>query len=427
LLNKYIDTAKRELSINYKNLNKIEIDNIGLITAIRLIKIDKLFPLLVDNLIEEIYIDSFDDYVYLDHQKFNRCRTKIHLDEKEFESLKTLLRLTSTKRLDLSNPSVKCIIQNVFFNCRFTLDVYPIQRNGFSLDIRKMNKRIFTLPELIYRKMLSSEIASFLYFCVINRLNITIVGETNTGKTTLMNSLDLLAPKQFRKVYVEEAPESLSQNGYDLHQLKYHVDPNNRNLSISSKTGQIYKLLHRNPDIIYLGEILNTEEATAMFHCLSAGLVGFQTIHARGISSLLNRWKYHFKIDNSCLRDLDIILILRKKNNRMVYQILELEVENNIIRKNEIFRYNPNTLSWDLIADIDRLRCLKRLMLSSYEYKNLKKELAFYKKIFEYFVSERNWNIIDQINVFHKFYTNIYKTKSTESHVNWDQLAEKLK
>lgn len=73
-------------------------------------------------------------------------------------------------------------------------------------------------------------------------------------------------------------------------------------------------MLHRSPDLIYLGEILTQEEAEAMFHCLSAGLTGFQTIHANSLESLINRFLSHFNIDQTCLNDLDL-LVLMKKNS----------------------------------------------------------------------------------------------------------------
>ena len=101
---------------------------------------------------------------------------------------------------------------------------------------------------------------------------------------------------------MENVIESLNQSKFNRHQLKYQVDSLAEGKEqIYSKQNQIKKLLHRTPDIIYLGEILTKEEAEAMFHCLAAGLKGFQTIHSNDINSLLNRFLYHFKIDLSCL------------------------------------------------------------------------------------------------------------------------------
>ena len=68
--------------------------------------------------------------------------------------------------------------------------------------------------------------------------------------------------------------------------------------------------------MIILGEILSKLETVALFHCLSAGLRGFQTTHASSIQGLINRWLIHFQIDKTCLNDLDIIVMMRKIGNK---------------------------------------------------------------------------------------------------------------
>ncbi|MBD3211127.1 MAG: hypothetical protein GF311_00850, partial [Candidatus Lokiarchaeota archaeon] len=315
---------------------KFDIPNItkkklALLVAIRMINLDKIFPLLLDDYIEEIFLDSPDDKIYLNHQKFGRCRTAIIFSKSEIDRIKTLFRLYSGKRLDYSNPNLKFVLKNKFFYCRFTCDIFPINSKGFSLDIRKLNKDIFTIQDLLKNETINSKIASFLYFCVLKNINITVTGRTDSGKTTLINSLDLHTPKEFRKIYIENAIESLDQLLYGKHQLKFKVNSLSDSIDIQNKkSGQIKKLLHRTPDLIYLGEILTKEECDAMFHCLSVGLRGFQTIHSNDINSLINRFLYHFQIEKSCLNDLDILILMKKDKNgrRKVVSINQIIYEN---------------------------------------------------------------------------------------------------
>jgi len=263
LINVYKDKVLIYLDLKYK-LSHREKEKIAYITALYKLNLEKIFPLLVDDLIEEIFLDSPNEKIYINHQKFGRCRTEIEFDLKDIERLKTFLRIYSGKRLDYSNPSIKVVIKNKYFYCRFAIDVEPIQINNFALDIRKLNKNILTIQDLLKNGTLNPTIASFLYILILRRVNITVTGETDTGKTTLINALDLLTPKEFRKIYVENVIESLNQSEYGRHQLKYKVDSlqgqSNHQLS---KQDQIKKLLHRTPDIIYLGEILTKDEAEA--------------------------------------------------------------------------------------------------------------------------------------------------------------------
>ena len=52
-------------------------------------KIDEIFPLLLDNYIEEIFMDSIDDYIYINHQVYGRCRTLIQVRLETVNALKT--------------------------------------------------------------------------------------------------------------------------------------------------------------------------------------------------------------------------------------------------------------------------------------------------------------------------------------------------
>ncbi|MFX1461704.1 MAG: ATPase, T2SS/T4P/T4SS family, partial [Promethearchaeota archaeon] len=187
----------------------------------------------------------------MNHQKFGRCRTGLNLNSKQIERVKTLFRLYSGKRLDFTNPTIKFVIKNKYFYCRFAIDIEPIQINNFALDIRKLNKNVLTIQDLLKKRTLDPSIAAFLYFSILRRKNITVTGETDTGKTTLINALDFLTPKEFRKIYVEDITESLNQYEYGKHQLKYMVDPSEESLiERYSKSNQIKTLLHRTPDLI---------------------------------------------------------------------------------------------------------------------------------------------------------------------------------
>ncbi|MBY9019767.1 MAG: type II/IV secretion system ATPase subunit [Candidatus Lokiarchaeota archaeon] len=364
LISVYEINAKRYLISKYK-LSENEIESISFVSALHKLKLEKVFPLLVDDHIEEIFLDSPKEKIYINHQKFGRCRTDITLDLKDIERLKTFLRLYSGRRLDFSNPSIKVVIKNKYFYCRFSIDVGPIQLHDFALDIRKLNKNIYTIQDLLKNGTLNHTISAFLYFLILRRVNITITGETDTGKTTLINALDLLAPKEFRKIYVENVIESLNQSEYQRHQLKYQVDSLEDQLTNqASKQNQIKYLLHRTPDIIYLGEILTKEEAEALFHCLAAGLKGFQTIHSNNIDSFLNRIIHHFKIHVSCLSDLGLLILMKKnRQRRMITSIVEMKkkkVEANKIY-NTLFKFEPNLKDWSASKTLYESNLVKQI------------------------------------------------------------------
>jgi flagellar protein FlaI len=402
---------------------------IGFLAAIKKLNLDKLLPLLIDDFIEEIFLDSPKDEIYINHQIYGRCRTKIRFNLKELDRIKALIRLYSGKRLDFKNPIIKFVIKNKYFYCRFSIDVEPIHIDNFALDIRKLNKNIFSIQDLLKNSTLDPLMAAFLYFNILRRRNITVTGETDTGKTTLINALDLLTPKEFRKIYVENITESLDQVEFGKHQLKYKVDSlEDSIIEKFSKSNQIKTLLHRTPDVIYLGEILTKEEAEAMFQCLAAGLRGFQTIHSKNVASLMNRFLYHFNINKSCLNDLDIIILMKKKHfERKVIGIFEINKSDTskIGLFNSIFEYNPQADNWLLTKSLNETN----ILLDIKKYEDLTNEkfstiIQLYREIFEFLLNSEKIANVELINFFHKI--SYYSSISLESLIQfWNNWKKK--
>ncbi|MFX1418490.1 MAG: ATPase, T2SS/T4P/T4SS family [Promethearchaeota archaeon] len=425
LIKIYKEEALKQLNSKYKFSKSVN-KKIGFLTALKKLNLDKLFPFLIDDFIEEIFLDSPKDYLYINHQKFGRCRTQVGFNSKEIERIKALIRLYSGQRLDYRNPIIKFVIKNKYFYCRFSIDVEPIQINNFALDIRKLNKNILNIQDLLKNKTLDPLIAAFLYFIIIRRKNITVTGETDTGKTTLINALDLITPKEFRKIYVENVIESLNQFVYGKHQLKYKVDSLEDSITEKhSKSNQIKNLLHKTPDIIYLGEILTKEEAEAMFHCLAAGLRGFQTIHSKNIDSLINRFLYHFNINKSCLNDLGLIILMKKINSvRKIVGIFEICNHFDSISKfyNSIFEYDPKINNWVLNKSLYETN----VIIDTRKYEDISKEDFFlyinlYKEIFEILLKITKINNIELIELFNNisFYSLDSITKLNQFWKNW--------
>ncbi|MFX1377771.1 MAG: ATPase, T2SS/T4P/T4SS family [Promethearchaeota archaeon] len=417
LIEFYENESLKVLKSKFEFSNSVS-KKIGFLTAIKKLNLDKLFPLLIDDFIEEIFLDSPKDQIYINHQLYGRCRTNIIFNLKELDRIKALIRLYSGKRLDFKNPIIKFVIKNKYFYCRFSIDIEPIQINNFALDIRKLNKNIFNIQDLLKNETIDPLIAAFLYFNLLRRRNITVTGETDTGKTTLINALDLLTPKEFRKIYVENITESLNQIEFGKHQLKYKVDSLEESIIEKySKSNQIKTLLHRTPDIIYLGEILTKEETEAMFQCLAAGLRGFQTIHSKNINSLMNRFLYHFKINKSCLNDLDIIILMKKNySERKIVGIFEINKYNKSKGKlfNTIFEYNPQTDKWTLKKALNETNIF--LDIKKYEDLTMDKFLyliKIYNEIFDFLLKSEKIDNFQLIEFFHRI--SYYSTISLDA------------
>ncbi|MHA2077046.1 MAG: ATPase, T2SS/T4P/T4SS family [Candidatus Thorarchaeota archaeon] len=285
-----------------------------------------LLPILLDDLVEEVYLDHPGACVYFDHQRLGRCDTAITFSESDVPKIVTMIRAESNLHLDRSNPSLKMDLQILAASLRFSVSIPPLSPDGLHLEIRRARNRPFTVTDLIDNDTITPELASILLLAVACRFNITITGGPGTGKTTLLNALDLTTPRWWRKIYIEDAVESRNQEMH--HQIRFRVDPVDEQLGKSDKSNEIVKCLHRSPDYLILGEIQTAEHSNALFQAIAAGLRTLQTCHSSSSSSLVSRWKLNHGIQNASLAMMDLIVTLERpipgESNRRVKEIVEI-------------------------------------------------------------------------------------------------------
>ena len=286
----------------------------------------RIFPILLDEMTEEVYMDGPNCPLYFDHQKMGRCITPSIFDETEVPRIVTFLRSESNLHLDRSNPSLKMELDLFGTILRVSASVPPLSSDGLSFEIRRARQQPFTIINLIDNNTITREAAAILLLAITSRLNITITGGPGTGKTTLLNALDSVTPRWWRKVYIEDAIES--RMIHDHHQVRLQVDPVDEHQKRLNKSEEIIKCLHRSPDYLVLGEIQTVEHSAALFQAVAAGLHSIQTCHSDSAASLISRWILGHNIERSNLGLMDLIVTLERpkpgESIRRVKEIVEI-------------------------------------------------------------------------------------------------------
>ncbi|MGQ9513530.1 MAG: ATPase, T2SS/T4P/T4SS family [Thermoproteota archaeon] len=356
----------------------------------------KYYALLVDDRVNEFYLDAPSFKAYLDHEKWNRCLTNIRLNKDDVEHFVTHLRRETNQRLDYSIPSIKADLLCADFNVRASIDASPLTRDGTAIDVRRYRREPMTILDLISNRTLSIEATAFILFSFIFRRSMSVVGEPNSGKTTLVNAIDLCAPSWWRKVTIEDVVESVSQLKYGRHQLRIQVDPLEQGPSSRLKSVETTRLLHRNPTYVLLGEVQTAEHSKALFQALASGLRVVHTVHASSSEGLIRRFLIQHNVSKEDLKSIELIILIKNFMGfrglwRKVTRISELVFENDdqpVV--NDIFRYDFEADELLPLCDLYQSNIVKRIL----EEYPLKKEdiggiLSLYKKFLESLVSGR--------------------------------------
>jgi pilus assembly protein CpaF len=295
-----------------------------------------------DDRVTELFVDSDTSPVYLDHTVAGRCETNIVLTERERDALETHLDTFSGYTLDFKTPSLKNDLVIGGAILRISLDVEPVCVNRFALDVRRLNVSTLSMDQLIRLGVISGEAAAVLVGWLESGGNITVIGETGTGKTTLLNALDEQVERRLRRLYIEDAVETRDLLSRGYHQMKVKVDPFERGGDSSrTKESEIVKALHRSPDVVILSEIQSEEHSRAFFQALASGARGIQTFHASTIEQALRRWVGIHHIPEQSLLDLGILVQMarpdRLKQARYVQRICQVVREGGAPKVKELF------------------------------------------------------------------------------------------
>ncbi len=334
------------LSSSFRELGEEEREKLALFSTTQLLDLTRTMPLLLDNEVQEFYLDKPGKAYYLDHAQFGRCKSNLIPSSSELSRISTRLRLESQRPLDDQTPSIKTELNTEYFHVRASIDIPPLAYEGMHLNIRKLRLRCLTLPELIYKRTLTIEAAAFLMLSLSLRLNMTISGEPSSGKTTLANAINFLTPPNWRRIAIEDALESISMQSNAGHNVTFKVDPfDSIEAKRHTKSNEIIRLLHRSPDWVFLGEVQTAEHSSAMFHSLSAGIRGIQTCHANSNQDLLLRWKIHHNIPEICFRSLGLLIhMIRNLSHncieRRVSQISEIDTQTSTPSLRTLFEWD---------------------------------------------------------------------------------------
>jgi pilus assembly protein CpaF len=163
----------------------------------------------------------------------------------------------------------------------------PCSLSGVVLTIRKFNARHFAMEDLIASGTVTQEVATCLKSAVLTHQNVLIAGATGCGKTTLLNAMSNLIPKDERVLVIEDTAE-IQIDTPNLVRLETRREQDG--LPAVTIRELLRASLRHRPDRILLGEIRGAE-AFDLLQLLNTGHSGtISTVHANSAAQAISRF-----------------------------------------------------------------------------------------------------------------------------------------
>lgn len=240
-----------------------------------------LQQLLDDDELEEIMYNGSDRPLVVCHRSQGMVELNLQLSLEDCSRFIGRVGHEAGIVIDESNPLFDGTLPD---GSRINITVPPVSDPYPSFTIRKFRKNPFTINEWVAAGGISPEAAAFLW-CAVDGFgetaaNVLVVGGTGCGKTTLLNSLTLLVPKQRRMVAIEDTKE-----------LRI-AHRNTVRLETSEQVDMVRLLvnaLRMRPERILVGEVRGPEAAT-LFSAMNTGHDGCMgTLHANSAEECVTR------------------------------------------------------------------------------------------------------------------------------------------
>ena len=277
---------------------------------------------------EEVFLSIGKARIFISGKGWIETPLEINTAEFLFHVVNKLAKQCG-RRITRENPILNAFLPN---GNRIHAVCPPLAPN-LQVSIRKFRQMPFSLTELADSNILTSKAAEFLREAV-STSSIIVAGNTGSGKTTTLNALLSLLPKNDRFVFVEDVTE-LTLPSHE-HKARLLAE----NVSLSSL---IYESLRMRPDRLVVSEVRNEPEVKAFANALlsGGGKTCYSTFHAQTATECLRRLEL-LGFRKTDLDSIGLIVVQKRfddkngKETRKVTEIARVKNGEPVV----LFRYN---------------------------------------------------------------------------------------
>lgn len=318
--------------------------------------------LMKDDDVEEITSERFDTKIGVIHRRFT-----------EFNILDTNIFFGSAQEM---NSYIQRLVQKTGNTVTTAMPIMntmtkggdriavtygnEVSLPGPTLDIRKFTRQPLTITQLLESDTLNEIMAAYFWMLFDAKAFGLVVGETGSGKTTIINALLGLSNPRWKLVTIEETPE-LKIPHLRWERLITRTSPmitsSNFDVSIMDL---IRASLRMRPDFEIVGEVRG-KEAQFLFQSAATGHGGLTTFHGSSAESALNRLDsepINIKASQQMLlwfiAHVTRLKTVDKKITRKIVDVKEVIPQSNSVFLHDLFVLDQRSSSYNIVT-VDQL------------------------------------------------------------------------
>jgi flagellar protein FlaI len=398
------EIVKRELVDMSEQTRKIVVGTL----AHELIGLGEMELILADENLEEIVVNTSREPLWVYHKKHGWLKTNFFIQkEEQIMNYASIMGRRVGRQITNLNPLLDAHLEG---GDRANATLFPISTKGNSITIRKFAKSPWTITRMLTPEanVMSIDVAAMLWLCIHYEMNILIAGGTASGKTSILNALLVFTPPNQRVISIEDTRELYLPDF--LHWLPMVTRlPNPEGKGEVSMLDLMVNSLRMRPDRIVLGEIRRQREAEVLFEAMHTGHSVLATLHADSAEQAKSRMTTPpINLPESMLEAVHMILVQyrqRRTGVRRTLELAEIVPYKSLVSVNKVYHWNSHDDTMEKVGDY--MRVINDIMMfSGMTEKEVKQDLEERRKILEYMVANKIFDVNEVGRVSALFYRN---------------------